>query len=1107
MEQMGVRVLLAALFLAPPTAPAQEPPPAADSEGIEFFESKVRPLFAARCASCHSARAQKLKGNLRLDTREGLSKGGDRGPVLVPGDPDRSLLVQAVRWTDEDLRMPPKEKLAPAQVADLEAWVRRGAPMPASGAKAAGPDLAKARAHWAFQPSKDHAIPAVRSPALVRTPVDAFLLARLEERGMSFSPPADRRSLLRRVTADLTGLPASPGEIEAFLADESPDAYEKAVERLLASPHYGERWGRHWLDVARYADTKGYVYADREESRFVHSYVYRDWVVRAFNEDMPFDRFLLLQLAADQIVPGGEKRDLAAMGYLTVGRRFINNIHDIVDDRIDTVGRGMMALTLACARCHDHKFDPIPTADYYSLYGVFTGSAESTVCLEDSPARTPDYEAFEKELRKRQDALRALFEKKRDALLERLRTQAPMYLAAALQAEKLPTEEFYQLLAPEDVNPVVARQWHLAILRARAAFHPVFAAWHAFQAIPEKELAAKAPGWLAGNGAKLNPKVAAAFAAAPASMKEVAERYGRLFVEVHKKAKAGALEDPADRELHQVLAGADSPIALPPGAISEVEWFFEESARVEMGKAQRAIDQWIIDSKGAPPHAAILSDRPLQQNPRVFRRGNPANKGEEVIRRSLSLFGARPFEKGSGRLELARAIASPENPLTARVWANRVWLHHFGQGLVRTPSDFGLRSEPPSHPELLDWLARRLVAEGASTPLGMNWSTKRLHRLIVLSTAYRQSSEDVPAFRSSDPEDRLLWRFPRRRLDWESLRDSFLAVSGELDRAIGGKPVSLLKPPFSTRRTLYGFIDRLNVPGVFRSFDFAGVDAHSPQRFETTVPQQALFLMNGAFLAERARAVAARPEVAGAADPAARARALYRLLYGRAPSDGELELGVRFQGRPIAVPIVVTPGPWSYGFGEFDPATERIKGFTPLPYFTGSAWQGGRDLPDPALGWVTLTAQGGHAGNDLAHAAVRRWTAPRDGTVTVSGTVAHRTKGGNGIRARLVSSRHGELGSWSLKQLEAEMKIKGLEVKKDDTLDFAVDFRGEITDDEFSWAPVVTMAKPATAANPNEPAPEWSAAPDFSGPPPRPLSPLEKYVQTLLLTNEFVFLD
>jgi hypothetical protein len=335
------------------------------------------------------------------------------------------------------------------------------------------------------------------------------------------------------------------------------------------------------------------------------------------------------------------------------------------------------------------------------------------------------------------------------------------------------------------------------------------------------------------------------------------------------------------------------------------------------------------------------------------------------------------------------------------------------------------------------------------------------------------------------------------------MRDSLLAASGRLDLSLGGKPVPLLKPPY--RRSLYGFIDRLNVPGVLRAFDFASVDAHSPQRFLTTTPQQALFLMNSPFLQDQTRALAG--ETARLPDPADRVRSLYRKLYQRAPDDGELGLGVRFLSQPAPPPVVYTPGIWQYGFGEYDPAVDRVKSFTHLPHFTGTAWQGGPDLPDPRTGWAFLTSQGGHAGNDLAHAAIRRWTAPRDGAVSVSGTVAHRTKTGNGVRARLVSSRHGEIASWSLKQIEAEMKVKTLDLKKGDTLDFLVDFRGEITDDEFAWAPLVSMSKPPAAANAGDAPGEWNAAADFAGPPTPPLTPLETYVQALLMSNEFTFLD
>ena len=1060
-----VKALALALpLLALPWARAQEPAATPDGEGIDLFEKRVRPVLAEHCYACHSAKAEKLKGGLLLDTREGILKGGDSGPALVPGDPDRSLLLKAVRHADPDLKMPPKKKLPDAVVADLEAWIRRGAPMPATAPKGRA-DAATSKRHWAFQPPRDI---ASRGPG---NPIDAFLLARLEEKGLAPNPPADRRALIRRVTFDLTGLPPSPEDLE--------EDYEKAVERLLASPRYGERWGRHWLDVARHADTKGYVYEDREEARFIHSAAYRDWVIRAFNEDLPFDRFLMLQIAPEQL--SKDPRDLAAAGFLTVGRRFINNIHDIVDDRIDTLTRGMLALTVSCARCHDHKFDPVPTAEYYGLYGVFHASTEKAVPLAEATD-----EAYLKEFRKREEAWTKKLADRTRELLDRLRAKTPDYLVAALDVSKFPTEEFYEILGPDDLKPFIVRRWAAYIDRFKRDVHPVWGAWHGFLAIPERDLAANAPAWLEAYRGSLNPAVAAALdGPPPADMKEVARRYGKAFAS-------------ADPELREILHGPESPIATPQGAFSEIEWFYDESVRQELGKLHREVERWILQSPAAPPWAQYLADRPPQPLPRVFRRGNPANKGDEVPRGFLSALEGKPFREGSGRLELARAIASPENPLTARVWVNRVWLYHFGEGLVRTPSDFGLRSEPPTHPELLDWLARRFVED--------KWSTKMLHRRILLSDAYRRSSADHPAARAADPENRLLARFPRRRLDFESTRDAFLAVSGRLDLAMGGKPVNLAAPSAS-RRTVYGFVDRLNVPNVFRAFDFASVDAHGPQRFTTTVPQQALFLMNSPFMAEQARALLGRVP---AGPPEDRIRALYRLVLGRAPSDRELSAGLRFAGQPVAEPVVVKPGPWRYGFGEFDPATGRVKDFAPLPHFTGTAWQGGASWPDPALGWVQITAQGGHVGNDLKHAAVRRWVAPVGGTVSISGTLAHKKKEGDGIRGKVVSSRTGEIASFSLHNQEAETRIKGIEVKEGDAIDFLVDCRpaGEITWDEFSWAPSIKLEKAAAATNAAEkPGEEWSASAQFGGPPPRPLGPWESYAQTLLLTNEFVFVD
>jgi len=671
-------------------------------------------------------------------------------------------------------------------------------------------------------------------------------------------------------------------------------------------------------------------------------------------------------------------------------------------------------------------------------------------------------------------------------------------------------------------------------------------------------------------------------------MREVARRYGELLVTAHqtwlalvKKAREDktpaplALPDANQEELRQVLYAADAPVLVPHGAIVDLEWFFDETGRVELAKLQAEIDRWIIKS-ASPPYAVILEDRPTQRNPRVFIRGNPANKGEEVPRQFLGILAGekrKPFTRGSGRLELANAISSKDNPLTARVMVNRIWLHHFGAGLVRTPSDFGTRCEPPTHPELLDWLACRFMADG--------WSIKKLHRLIMLSAVYQQSSDvaqasslqvvKLPAsfsirhdasqpadrmhalemrseetlaltpalsprrggnirrpaeFSSSlaphhpasaatvDPENRLLWHFNRERLDFESMRDSLLAVSGELDMNAGGKPVELFKKPSALRRTVYGFIDRQFLPGVFRVFDFANPDMHNPQRLDTTVPQQALFFMNSPFVVERARALTSRSEVAALRKPKQRIQDLYRLVFQRPPTARQVELGREFLAEADSLPPPEPPkpvvSPWQYGFGEFDEPTQRVKSFVPLPHFVDESWQGGPKWPDEKLGWVRLTAEGGHAGNDLQHAALRRWTAPRDGVVSVSGTLSHEHKEGDGIRGRIVSSRAGSLGSWTLHNDKAETKIESLEVKKGDTIDFVVDFNANLNSDDFKWVPVIRLKEQPVGGSSAEYAGEWNGKKDFSGPPeppPEPLSAWEKYAQVLLLSNEFMFVD
>jgi mono/diheme cytochrome c family protein len=1210
---VGRAVLVACAAAALGAAPGA-PEPAVSPEAAEFFETRVRPVLAESCISCHGPKVQ--MAGLRLDSREGALKGGRSGPAIVSGDPEKSPLVHAIRYGGK-VKMPPTGKLPAPAIEALEAWVKRGAPWP-THAGASGADLAAAgKTHWAFAPVRMPAVPRVKDPSWVKTPIDAFVLARLETEGMKPSPPADRRTLIRRATFDLTGLPPTAAEVAAFLADSSrddaeaarlrattagadrgvtspailakkPDAYEKLIDRLLASPRYGERWGRYWLDVARYADSKGYVF--QEERRYPYAYTYRDYVIRAFNEDLPYDQFILQQLAADLPTndagvgtpvattagvarsrlssdEGGEKQDddrrsLAAMGFLTLGRRFLNNQADIIDDRIDVVTRGFLGLTVACARCHDHKFDPIPTSDYYSLYGVFASSREPRdLPLLAPPARTAEYLAYEKELNERQERVEQFVATKREEVLATLKGQVADYLLAAREA-KGTGEADRRFARDRDLNGLMLRRWMNFMGETEKGYHPVFGPWHAFAAIPDNEFAAKAKdvaAKLAANddpSAHCLPAVARAFAGEPpATLRQVAERYQALLAEAERQWRAllaehekkgepapGELPDADQEALRQVLTAIDGPFSVPA---DETERLFDRAIRNELQALRQKVEEWKATSPAAPPRAMALEDLPEPVTPRIFVRGNPNNPGPEVPRQFLQILAGeqrQPFRHGSGRLELARAIASPNNPLTARVMVNRVWLHHFGAGLVRTPSDFGLRGEPPTHPELLDYLAARFVKDG--------WSIKKLHRLIMLSAVYRQSSSlqmspkrsrperrgpsslgDVPLRTTSvkDPENRLLWRMNRRRLDFEAMRDSLLFASGKLDLTPGGPAVEITEAPFPGRRTIYGFIDRQNLPGLFRSFDFASPDTHSPMRYQTTVPQQALFLMNGPFVVEQARALLGLPEVAGKQGEE-RIHQLYRRVLSRRATPEEVQLGLRFlQSAVTEAPEPLAPPPaWRYGYGEYDVEARRLKSFQPLPHFAGQAWQVGKEFPDASKGFLRLTATGGHPGNDRQHAAIRRWVAPRDGIVAISGTLRNPSKEGDGVQAFIVGSRTGELGRWSVHESQAETTVERVAVKKGDTIDFIVDPRENPNSDSFTWAPVVRLlsdpratandnrlapgaARQAGAATPGAGAPtEWNANTEFGGPapePPKPLNAWEKYAQVLLMTNEFLFVD
>jgi hypothetical protein len=892
--------IVAFLAIGAPDAEADGPGPArvpAPPDASAFFEKRVRPVLAQNCQKCHGAAKQ--ASGLRLDSRDAVLRGGATGPAVVPGDPEDSPLIRAVRH-EGDVRMPPKGRLPESAVRALTDWVRMGAPWPDEARPTAGPagDRAEAaRRHWAFRRVQGVTPPPVSDATWAASPVDSFILAGLEARGLRPSGPADKRTLIRRATFDLIGLPPTEQEIAGFEADASPDAFARVVDRLLASPHYGERWGRHWLDVARYADTKGYVFVD--ERRYPFAYTYRDWVIRAFNEDLPYDQFLVRQIAADRLpTDADDNRDLAALGFLTVGRRFLNDQNDIIDDRIDVVTRGLMGLTVACARCHDHKYDPIPTADYYSLYGVFASSLEPAELPEIRPSGPrPGFEDYLAQGRRRKAEVDAYLEKKRAEIQGQIREKLVAAFVAAYDLGFQPghprlDDSARQLgMGAERFRWLVGRL-ERSLARTKDAHDPLFGPWHALAALPADRFADEAGAALArlvpgtAEGRPADPLVVRTLAEPPpGSMREVARRFGELF------RRAATEAGPEWAALRAELDSAEGAFTLP---IDEVAQALHQGEQGELAKLSKKLGELEISHPGAPPRAMVLEDAPEPAEPRVFLRGNPGRPGPQVPRRSPAILAGadrRPFREGSGRLELARAIVSPENPLTARVMVNRVWMHHFGQGLVRTPGDFGLRSEPPSHSELLDFLARRFVEGG--------WSVKALHRLILLSRTYQQASDDRDECRDADPTNALLWRQNRRRLDFEAMRDGLLAVAGRLDRTVGGRPVSITEPPFSTRRTVYALVDRQNLDGLFRTFDFASPDATSPRRHATIVPQQALFLMNSPFVAEQARHLAASLEATGPAAPGERVRQLYRRVLGRDPEARELERASRFLAAPL----------------------------------------------------------------------------------------------------------------------------------------------------------------------------------------------------------------
>jgi len=892
------RIAAAVLLLWGGLARAQE---AAAPGAADFFEKKIRPVLAERCYSCHSVKATKLKGGLYLDSRQGLLKGGDSGPAVVAGDPKKSLLMKALRWADEDLQMPPKKRLPEQQISDLEAWIGQGAAwpggdlaVPARPHKQVGLTIEEGRKFWAYQAPRKGA----------GGDIDALILARLAAQNQKPAPAADRATLLRRVSYDLIGLPPSPEEVDAFVNDPDSDAFEKVVDRLLASPQYGERWGRHWLDVARYAESltlRGFILKE--------SWRYRDYVIDAFNRDLPYDRFIREQIAGDLLeAPTLEdrRRRLIATTFLLMGNTNLEDQDkkqlemDVVDEQLDTLGRAFLAQTLGCARCHDHKFDPIPTRDYYAIAGILKNArtlehANVSKWLE---APLPTDPAREAEVRKQETAIAALqaqIKTEKENTPKGKASKAAGALAVANiagvavddeQAEKV-GEWKHSTFSGSYIGLGYSHDEAKGKGEKSLTFHPDLTAGRyevRFAYSPGESRATNVPiTILSAAGEKLivvneqeNPPIDGRYV----SLGQYRFENNQGYVIVSNEGTKGHVT-------------ADAVVFIPADAADQNKAASKSPASGGRLKELEGELKKLQESGPRRDMVMTLREEKTIGDVRVHIRGNVHTLGETAPRGVLRVatLGEAPAmpAKESGRRELADWIVSRDNPLTARVMANRVWHWLFGTGLVRTTDNFGTTGEAPSHPELLDLLAIRFVEEG--------WSVKRLIRRIVLTDAYRRAP-GRPG--EADPENRLLGVANRRRLDAECIRDTMLSVAGRLKVDPPGGPtyaVSLSSDygykGSSDLRSVYVPVFRNALPEIFEVFDFADASVSTGRRNISTVAPQALYLLNNAFVLDQAKAAAKRLLAEKGGGDRARVVRAWRLTLGRAPTEGEAAVALR----------------------------------------------------------------------------------------------------------------------------------------------------------------------------------------------------------------------
>ncbi|WP_397571458.1 PSD1 and planctomycete cytochrome C domain-containing protein [Schlesneria sp. T3-172] len=947
------------------------------------FEKDVRPVLKAYCLDCHGGEAE-LSGGLDLRLRRFIVAGGESGSALTPGAPSDSLVLQKIVSGE----MPPGEKKVPAEkIRIIEQWIAAGAPTFRDEPLKLDPGIgitSEERSYWAFQPLQRPEVPPVKGGDLVRTPIDAFILAKLEEQDLSINPETDRFTLLKRAYFDLIGLPPSLEETKAFLEDESPSAYEAMLERLLASKHYGERWGRHWLDVAGYADSEGDGNTDTVRP---YIYKYRDYVIKSLNEDKPLNQFIIEQLAGDELVrPPYQNMSpesistLVATGFLRMaadptasGQGNTDESRNLVmADTIKIVSTSLLGMSVGCAQCHDHRYDPIPQADYFRLRAIF----EPALNVKNWVAPR--------------------------SRVVSLYTDADRAKAAEIDAEANKLQAVY--------NEKQARM------------------------------------------------VAEAF-----------EKALEKFPEDQRDALRTAFKTPDDKKTDEQkqLVATNPGLNVNPGVLYQ----FNNDAAEEL-KKDMAVIQAKRAEKPVEDFISVLTE-PAGELPvtHVFHRGDyrqpttPVKPGDLTIaapdgERFEIAEKAESLPSSGRRLAWAQHLVNGKHPLVGRVLANRIWLHHFGRGIVDTPGEFGILGSRPTHPELLDWLADELVRQG--------WSLKRMHKLIMMSSVYRQSSRRLDQRAANlDSDGSLYSRYSVRRLEAEIVRDRMLATCGRIDTTQFGPSVEVMEDfagqvhvkDDSPRRSVYIQARRSKPVSLLTAFDAPVMSINCERRTNSTVALQSLMLMNGDFTLKQAEHLAKRLRTESSVD-------LDRELTAR--------FETQFPSRSAA---------WQYGIGAVDVPAQEGAGalasvrFQPLSHWTGQQWQAGPVFPDPVAGYALIHTAGGHPGDDTQRAVIRRWIAPQSGIVSLGGALRHHSDAGDGVRARVVSNQRGLVGTWTAKTNSVETNVPKIEVQQGEILDFVTDCIETVTSDSFEWGVKLQLTDAAGAE-----LGRWDSAADFHGP-------------------------